>query len=161
MSHIITNWENDMIAEPEDKVIEFVKEKYPNYKLELLSGLRHRDLQDIYDTLKESRIIIMQPSLLDSSQIKEVVSYLSHPIHINFNSATRNLDIKEFIFLSSFPWDDLNFVKNSCKGLKDTVNEPALIKIVKNCEVHFYGFGGEHYEMILDSFYDIKVLRHK
>jgi hypothetical protein len=161
MTYKITNWENDMIAEPEEKVVEFVKEKYPHYELGILSGLGERDLKDIYDSLKESRVIIMQPSLLVSSQIREVVSYLSHPIHINFNSATRNLDIRDFIFLSSNPWHDLNFVKSACAGVKDSVNEPALRKIVKNCEVHFYGFAGEHYEMINDSFGDIKALRHK
>ncbi len=161
MAYKITNWENDMIAEPEEKVVKFVKEKYPNYELEILSGLGERDLKDIYDTLKDSRVIIMQPSLLDSTQIREVVSYLSHPIHINFNSATRNLDIRDFVFLSANPWHDLNFVKSACAGVKDSVKEPALRKIVKNCEVHFYGFGGEHYEMIKDSFGDIKALRHK
>jgi hypothetical protein len=167
MSHIATNWENDMIAEPEDKVQEFIRENYPNYELKLLSGLRQRDIQDVWETIKESRIIIMQPSLLDKEQVQKMLLNISHGIHTSLNGAYRLVEVRDFIFLSMNPWEDLLFIKECGKGLRDTHSEYSLIKLLRNCEVHFYGFAGEHYEMVRGgngtSHYpsDIEAIRHK
>lgn len=164
MSLIATNWENDMLAEPEDKVIEFMQKYNSDYELKLLSGLRHRDMQDIRDSLRNSRIIIMQPSLLEKEQVVNMVKNISHPIHVNQNGATRNYDIRDFIFLSSHPFEDLCQIKEWCRGVKDGFDTgDALTKILTNCEIHFYGFGGEHYEMKRIGYYsgDIYAARYK
>lgn len=162
MNHIITNWENDLIDEPENIVTAFVKDKYKDYDFKLLSGLAHRDKQDLYDSLRESRVIIMQPSLLEPDQIAEIATLIGHPIHVTFNSAAPDWNIKDFVFLSSNPFDDLNIVKDACKDVKDEHHELALVKILHNCECHFYGFAGEHYEMKCSGSvnYDIYAIRY-
>jgi hypothetical protein len=153
MALIATNWENDMIAEPEEKVIEFMAKYKPNYELKLLSGLRHRDMEDIKDSLENSRIVIMQPSLLEKEQVVNMVKNISHPIHVNLNGSTRNYEIRDFIFLSSHPFEDLTQIKEWCNGVKDGFDSgDALTKILSNCEIHFYGFDGEHYEMKRTSY---------
>ena len=162
-THIITNWENDMIDSPEEKVLEFVNNYYKGFELNILSGLRHRNIEDIYETLKESFVIIMQPSLFDKQQVTSIASGLSHWIWGNFNNNVNNLTVRHFIFLSSHPFDDLNEIINICKGLKDSVNEPALVKIVKCISCHFYGFDGEHYELRTESYHseNMYAVRHK
>ncbi len=160
---IITNWENDMIEEPEEMVVKFVKEKYKGFELQLLSGLRHRAIEDIYKTLKDSFIIIMQPSLLDEKQVTTMVKELSHSIWINFNSNVNDLSVRHFIFLSMNPFEDLMKIKKMCIGLKCNQGEDALTKIVKSISCHFYGFNGEHYEMESGGYFteDIYARRHK
>ena len=163
MSHIITNWENDMIDAPEDMVARFVSEKYKGFELKILSGLRHRAIEDVYETLKYSFVIIMQPSLLDEQQVTTMVKELSHSIWINFNSNVNNLSVRHFIFISANPFEDLMAIKKMCIGLKDTQGEQALVKIVKCVSCHFYGFDNEHYEMRADGYFseDIYAVRHK
>lgn len=163
MKRIITNWENDIIETPEEQVTKFVSERYSNYDFKLLSGLRHRNIEDIYDSLRDSRVIIMQPFLLEKEQISKIVAAISHPIHVNNNGARREWEIRDFIFLSSQPFEDLKTIKNACLELKDNVKEEALPKIIHNCEIHFHGFDGEHYEMKCHGYssYDIIAIRHK
>lgn len=160
---IITNWENDMIDAPEDMVQKFVAENYKGFELQLLSGLRHRAIEDIYKTLEDSFIIIMQPSLLDEKQVTTLVKGLSHSIWVNFNSNVNNLTVRHFIFISMNPFEDLMSIKKMCIGLKDNQGEDALSKIVKSVSCHFYGFGGEHYEMESSGYFteDIYARRHK
>lgn len=146
-----------MIAEPEPMVKKFLSEKhgywdFKTFDVKLLSGLRHRDIEDIYASLRESRVIIMQPSLLEKSQIAKIVQAISHPIHLHFNGATREWDIRDFIFLSVNPWEDLNIVIDACKGVSDQHHEPSLPKILQNCECHFFGFADEHYELKCNHF---------
>jgi hypothetical protein len=161
--HIVTNWENDMIDAPEEKVSEFVNNYYKGFELNLLSGLRYRAIEEIYQTLKDSFVIIMQPSLFDKQQVMDIVSNLSHSIWVNFNSNTNNLTTRYFIFLSSHPFEDLKEIVSICQGLKDTKNEPALVKIVKCISCHFYGFAGEHYELRTDGYHsdNMYAVRHK
>lgn len=160
--HKITNWENDMIAEPEEFVKQFAKRQYPNYDLEILSGLGHRDPQDLYDSLRDSRVIIIQPNLLEREQVVKLVSAISHPIHVNFNGATREWDIREFVFISVRPFDDLMQIKEWCAGVKDQWGEHALTKVLINCEAHFYGIANmEHYEMRCSRGGEITAIRHK
>ncbi len=145
---IITNWENDLIEHPEDMVQKFVAEKYPNHTLKFLSGLKQRSFDDIYESIKESRIIVMQPALLDKPQVTELVKSISHPIHTGLNGASRHVEIRDFVFYSLHPFEDLMTIKSYCEGVtdgRDTAD--ALAKILSNCEIHFYGFEGEHYEM--------------
>lgn len=162
MSWVITNWENDMIDKPEQIVAKFVAEKYPNMEFKMLSGLGRRDIHDIYRSLEESRVIIMQPSMLEPTQIAGIVQQISHPIHGALNGAIRRYDIADFIFLSANPWEDYNIVKDACRGVKDNHNEYSLTKILRNCECHFYGFDGTHYEMRRSGYEDsVYAVRHK
>ncbi len=157
----ITNWENEMTDSPEPIVEQFVKNRYPNYDFEMLSALGHRDIQDIFESLKNSRIIIIQPNMLDREQVVNLVSAISHPLHVNFNGASREWEVRDFIFLSTRPFEDLTQIKEWCAGVKDKWNENALVKILINCEVHFYGIAGmEHYEMRGTRGGDITVVRH-
>ncbi len=160
--HIVTNWENDMIDQPEEMVAKFVSEKYKGFELKMLSGLRHRAFEDIYETLHDSFVIIMQPSLLDKQQVRTMVEKMAHGIWINFNSNVNNLSVRHFIFLSANPFEDLISIRKMCMGLKDTQGENALVKIVKSISCHFYGFDGEHYEMQADGYFteDIFAIRH-
>lgn len=144
---IITNWENDLIEEPEVPVMDWVRANCANYEFKLLPGFRHRCNDDIFTSLRESRIIIMQPNLLESNQIASIVTQIGHSIHINFNGATREWDLREFVFLSANPFEDLQIVKDACIGLKDRVNEDPLAKILHSVECWFYGFSGEKYEL--------------
>ncbi len=161
--YTITNWENDMLDAPEEMVAKFISDKYDQYNFKLLSGLKHRSINDIFDSLKESRVIIMQPYLLDKQQVVKIVQSISHSIHVNNNGARREWDIRDFVFLSSDPYRDFNFIKEECGSLKDQVNEHCLSKICRNCEVHFYGFEGEHYEMKCGGHFknDIYAIRYK
>ena len=170
MKKIITNWENDMIDVPEEMITKFVSEKqgywdFPdNYDLKLMSRLKHRNIEDIYDSLKESRVIIMQPSLFDKEQVIKIVKSISHPIHINNNGAKRDWEIRDFIFLSANPFDDLNMIKEYCYKIKDDHDTgDALTKILHNCEIHFFGFNREHYEMKEYGYScsDIYAIRYK
>lgn len=154
---IVTNWENDMIDEPEQMVREFLSKKhgywdFPEYGFKLLSGLRHRHIEDIYASLEESRVVIMQPSLLEKEQVQKIVQAISHPIHVNNNGAQRRWDIRDFIFLSSTPFEDLKFIVDACLHLVDQHGEQCLPKILYNCEIHFFGFTGEHYELKKDRY---------
>ncbi len=160
---IITNWENDLIEQPEEMVAEFVRQKYDGFELQMLSGLRHRSFEEIWDTIHDSFVIIMQPSLLDEYQVRSMVEQMSHGIWINFNSNTNNLSVRHFVFLSSNPFEDLVSIRKMCIGLKDSQGEPALVKIVKNISCHFYGFYGEHYEMFVEGHNTdrIRAIRHK
>ncbi len=158
----ITNWENDMIDSPEEKVVEFAKKRYPNYDLHLLSALRHRDMQDIYESLEESTVIIMQPSLLEKEQVIKIIQAISHPIHGHNNGSRRDWNIRDFVFLSADPWRDVNEILTICSGVKDSHNEECLPKILYNCECHFYGFAGEHYELKKTRYpYSSYIIRYK
>ncbi len=159
---IITNWENDMIDVPEEPIEAFTKTYYPNYDLKLLSGLKHRAIEDIYDSLRDSRVIIMFPSLFDDEQLKKIVTAISHPIHVNNNGARREWDIREFVFFSAQPFEDLTHIRQTCHLLKDSTGEPALAKILFNCECHFYGFQDEHYELQRNrsEYQDFKAIRY-
>jgi hypothetical protein len=166
MNRIVTNWENDMIAEPEEMVKKFLSEKrafwdFKHYDVKLLSGLRHRDIGDIYASLEESRVIIMQPSLLDKEQIKKIVQAISHPIHGNNFGAQRRWEIRDFIFLSANPFEDLNFIIDACRGVIDQHKEVCLQKILLSCEVHFFGFNDEHYELKCNRLDSPYAIRHK
>jgi len=163
MNRIITNWENDLIDSPEPMVKEWVAKHHSNFELKLLSGLRHRGMDDIYDSLRNSRIIVMQPSLLDAQQIADIVKEIGHGIHVNFNGATREWDLREFVFISMHPFEDLQTVKKACIGLKDRWGEDPLAKILKNVECYFYGFAGEKYELKYGGYYasDAYAIRYK
>jgi hypothetical protein len=161
MNRIITNWENDMIDAAEPMVSKFVSKHYPNLDFKLLSGLRHRDIQDIRDSLMESRIIIMQPSLLEEEQVVNIVTSISHPIHVANNGARRDWEIRDFIFLSMNPFEDLMNIREMCGNKKDHTGELALHKILFNCECHFFGFDDEHYEMKYNRGHDIYAIRYK
>jgi len=165
--HKIINWENDLLDEPEMFLSEFVADNYPDYSFEMMSGFIHRDMSEVYESLKEARVIIMQPNLLEENQVSDMVKAISHPIHVNFNGASREWNIEKFIFLCYNPFDDLNTIKEQCDGVKDGKDSAdALCKILHNCEIHFYGRqgGDAHYEMGADRVYccnDIKAIRHK
>lgn len=161
--HMITNWENDMLDAPEDKVQKFVADFYKGFELRLLSGLRYRSIEDIYETLEDSFAIIIQPSLLDRRQVVELVSGLSHSIWVNFNSNTNNLSVRRFIFLSATPFEDMMQIREFCLDLKDSQGEWALPKIVQCISCQFFGFGGEYYEMQSAGYSsrDIKAVRYK
>ncbi len=161
--HIVTNWENDMIDQPEEMVRKFVKENYKGFKLQLLSGLKHRHFDEIWETLLNSFVIIMQPSLLDEQQVRMLVEKMAHGIWVNFNSNINDLTVRHFVFLSSDPFDTLLTIKRICVGLKDSQGEQALVKIIKSVTCNFYGFNDEHYEMRCDGHFseDIYAVRHK
>ncbi len=160
---VILNWENDMIQDPEPHVVEFAKKHYPNLDLQLMSGLRHRHIDEIRDSLKDSMIIIMQPHLIDPSQIALIAQSISHSIHGAFCGASREWDLRDFVFLSVNPWETCQAIIEACSGLKDNVGEDPLVKIVKHIQVQFYGFDGEHYELKISShwFRDLYVVRYK
>lgn len=158
---IITNWDNDLLEAPDRKVVEFAAKKYKHHELKYLPGLRQRDIQEIYDSIRESRVIIIEPHILESEQIATIVSAIAHPIHVNQNGATRNYEIRDFVFLSMNPYEDLKKVVSAASALKDSHGEYSLSKILYNCEAHFYGYDGEHYELVKDgSFGSTKVLRY-
>ena len=75
-----------MIEIPEEMVKNFVSEKYNGFELEILSGLKYRSLEDIYETLHYSFAIIMQPSLLDEQQVRMMVEKMSHGIWGNLKN---------------------------------------------------------------------------
>lgn len=145
--HIITIWENDMVEVPEVIQLDFIEERYPDYEIKMLSGLWHRDKEDIFASLEESRVIFINPNHLEAEQIVKLAQLISHPIWINFNSNTRNWDVRDFVFYSSAPFEDLCMVRDNLRGIKDHHQEPVLPKILA-CEAHFWGYAGEHYELI-------------
>jgi hypothetical protein len=164
-NYIITNWENDLIDSPEEKVVKFVSEKYPAYYFKFLPALKQRSIKEIYDSLRESRVIVMQPSLFDKEQVVKIVTQISHPIHINNGGARREMDIRDFVFLSANPFADLQEIKEICYGKKDYFDSADALCVIlhSNIEVHFYGFSGEHYEMKQCGYTcrDIDAVRHK
>jgi len=156
--HIVTNWENDLIEQPEYMVREFASDKYKEFELQMLSGLKHRAFEEVWETLNTSFSIIMQPSLLDKQQVQSLVSQIAHGIWVNFQGVTNNLTVRSFNFLSTNPFIDLMEIKEMCKGLLDTQGGNALAKIVKCVPCHFYSLTQtEHYEMCTESRYDFEI----
>jgi hypothetical protein len=163
MKSIITNWENDLIELPEQMVQSFVNKEYDGFELKILSGLRHRTFEEIWETLKESYAIIMQPSLLDEQQVIELAKAISHGIWGNFHSNVNNLSVRYFHFISMNPFEDLMQIKETLLSVKDQHEESCIAKIVKCVSCNFHGFNGEHYEMSLKGSWPehIEALRHK
>ena len=158
---IITNWENDLTDVPEESVVSFVKENYPNYEFKLLSGLAQRDINDIYDSLKESRIVIIQPTLFDRAQVSEILSSISHPTYGALIGNTREWEIRDFVFLSNKPYEVLKELLEICSKVKDRHGEHSLPKILAVCEIHSYGYDGEHYEVKFRRYSDYEIIRYK
>lgn len=146
-ARIITIWENEMDDTIDDKLKQFIDKKYPDSQINILSGLRQRHIEDIYETLKDSYAIVIQPNMLEEVQVKELVKGISHSVWINFHSNTNNLSVRFIDFYSSNAYADLKEIKKYCIGLKDAHNEQTLVKIVKCIDCSFYGFAGEHYEL--------------
>lgn len=163
LKHIVTNWENELTDVPEPRVMEHFEKFYKGFELKILSGFRHRTINEIYETLNDSFAIIAELTLLDERQITDLVRELSHLVWINFNSNTNNLSVRHFNFISSTPFEDMIEIKRMCMDLKDEHGEPALVKIVKSIRCSFYGFNGEHYEMDARSSWvsDIQIIRIK
>jgi len=144
MKWIITNWENDMIETPEQPVIDLVNEKFSHYEFKMLSGLRNRDIEDLYASLRESRAVIMHPTFTDITQIKDLIIRLGKYIHANTLGRQTDWMIKEFVFISATPFEDFLLIKKNC-------NTDSLHAILRNCYCTFYGYAGEVYEMKSES----------
>ena len=142
-------------------VSQFISDKYGHCDVSILSGLKRRDLGEIWNTLKDNRVVVIQPSLLDETQIRTLTKSISHGIWINFHSNTNNLHVRKFDFLSSDPYNDAKQIIDYCKGLKDDHGENALVKIVKSLEVNFYGFDDTRYELRAEGYFgDYILVRH-
>ena len=59
------------------------------------------------------------------------------------------------------PFHDLNFVIDACDGVTDQHNEICLKKILLSCEVHFFGFNEEHYELKCNRLDKPYAIRYK
>lgn len=162
MNRGVTVWENDMTEEIDPKTQSFINLHFPNREIKQLSALSHRDSEDIFDSLRESYYILIQPNQLERDQIEKLAQLISHPIYINYYSNTRNWDIQSFIFICMNPWSTLKQIQSVLKNVKDSHSELCLHKILGACQVNFYNFdSSEQYELVTDGIWDTKAIRRK
>jgi hypothetical protein len=140
-----------MVDVPEKQVTDFVSKHYNNLKFKMLSGLSKRHIEDIWESIKESFVIVVHLNMLDENQIKHLVGELSQPIWKNFNSNVNNLSLRHFVFISSTPFEDMKKIRN-CSD---------LIPLSKCVSIHFYGYNDEHYEYYAVGYNTLLNVRHK
>jgi hypothetical protein len=58
----ISVWENDMTDEIDIKVKTFIEERFKGYEYTQLSALSHRGKEDIFDSLRNSYAVVIQPN---------------------------------------------------------------------------------------------------
>ncbi len=158
MNKIITCWENDLTDVPDIQVSELISKHYPNCEFKMLSGLEHRDIHDIYDSLKESNTIIIHAHIIKPEQIINIVKNISHPIHVNnCGRIPPKWEIENFVILSMHPVETYKQIKLICENIKDQHEEYALLKLLRNCQIYFRGFNNEYYEMIIEGYETINI----
>lgn len=151
MKRIITNWENDLTDTPEPFVLEFIQshKMYSGYDFKFLSGLPHRDIRDLIDSINESRTIIFRTYLLDKNQVSSLVSALHKPIFHSHDG-----DSREFIFLCDDAWQTLCDFKSACKTHWGDPARVGLVDILLKKYIYFIDIKGIKYELKTDGWYN-------
>lgn len=146
-----------MTEQVDPTIQQHIDENYPDAEVTLLSAMSKRDPQDIIDSIKEARAVIMSVNLLEREQVRNLAGLLGWRMW----GCVAGEDVDKFIILCANARETLQEIIDMCQGPwsnERTNPRLGLVGILRRARI--YAIGDETLELTSSGFsnrdFDIK-----